>query len=92
MSLDRNFFSTTRPGGQTRWYVTARDGTVGDRVAIVRRGHPHHGESGTIAAAATGGPRSVGLDWLVKLDDCPELVEGCFVSEDEIRPERRSRR
>lgn len=63
---------------------------VGDRVGIIGARHPHRGESGTITAPATGGPASVGLDWQVKLDRSP-YADGCFVAEDEIRHDRRSR-
>lgn len=63
--------------------------SVGDRVAITARYHPHHGESGEIVAPARRGPASVGLDWKVRLDDCRHGVEGCFVSERELRRERR---
>lgn len=63
--------------------------SVGDRVAIVAPDHPHRGECGTIAAAATAGPASVGLDWKLTLHDCRHGVEGCFVAESELRRERR---
>lgn len=66
--------------------------SVGDRIGIIAPRHPHTGESGTIVAEAVGGPRSVGLDWQVKLDHCRHGTDGCFVSEDEIRPDRRSTR
>lgn len=56
----------------------------GDRIVITAAGHPHQGEHGVIVASATGGPASVGLDWEIKLERCPEHVSGCFVSEGEI--------
>lgn len=63
--------------------------SVGDRVAITAPRHPHRGESGKIVAPATRGPASVGLDWQVRLEDCPHGVESCFVAEHELRRERR---
>ncbi len=72
--------------------MSAESFKVGDRVGIIGVDHPHRGESGTITRPATGGPRSVGLDWEVKLDGASRLADGCFVAEDEIRHDRRGAR
>lgn len=58
---------------------------VGDRIVITSPTHPHVRERGMIVAHATGGPRSVGLDWEIKLDVHPQGVHGCFVAASEIR-------
>lgn len=63
--------------------------SIGDRVAIAGLGHPHRGESGTIVAAARGGPASVGLDWKVRLEHCRHGTAECYVRDSELRGERR---
>jgi hypothetical protein len=57
---------------------------VGDYVRISRRGHPHYGRLGTITEEAEGSPRSVGLDWLIKLEHEHIGEEGCYATDDEV--------
>lgn len=52
---------------------------------ICARSHPHYGRLGTIEEKAQGGPRSVGLDWLVNLEGGGIGETGCYVSDDEVQ-------
>lgn len=56
---------------------------VGDYVRIKDREHPHYGSLGTVETEATGGPYSLGLDWLINLEG-GSLTGACYVDDDEI--------
>lgn len=50
---------------------------IGKRVKIVDSNHPHYRETGTIDEVTRTAFGSVGM--IIKLDNCPLGVEGCFV-------------